>query len=122
MLSVKVMQCYPSGHAKHFHVHKHLVSRPLYVSIMIYEETLTELGLFNLKKRRLRMGDWRGGLIAVYNYLIGGCREDEARLLALAQTRANGHKLQREKFCLIIRKTLFPHEGRQTLSQEPREV
>lgn len=74
------------------------MSRPLYVSIVIYEESLTELGLFNLKKKRLRMGDWRGDLIAVYNYLIGGCREDEARLLALAQTRANGHKLQHGKF------------------------
>ncbi|KFQ73574.1 hypothetical protein N335_09187, partial [Phaethon lepturus] len=69
------------------------------------EDSLRELEMFSLEKRRLQ-----GDLLAAFQYLRGAYKKDGDRLFSRAccdRTRGNGLKLKEGRFRLDLRKKFF---------------
>ena len=87
----------------------------------LYEERLSNLGLFSLQKRRLR-----GDLINVYKHLQGNERQmDEAMLFSMvhtSRTRSNGLKLEHRKFHTKLQMNFITVRVTEHWNRLPREV
>ena len=79
-----------------------------------YEERLRELGLFSLKKGRLRED--------LIHTLRVGIRRTGPTVVPSDRTRGNGHKLKQRKFHLNMTKNFFILRAMEPWNRLPREA